>query len=299
MIDHYATSWRNTVVQNPGVKAKVRRMARRWMLHLQSMLDHTGDATFLRCLACHYVFDDQREEFSKIIKMLKNRGEFIDTRTCLSMVRGQRPIDGRYFHLSFDDGFKNVITNALPILSEANVPMILFVPSAWVGADWETARHYSMDIALYRQVVEMATWDDLQQMIREGFEVGSHTETHARLSSLSTRPDQLRKELAGSKQTIEKMLGTRCETIAYPYGKPGDYDDVTLAATHDAGYEAGFCIHRGTVSPDKTPRLMIPRHHFEPEWPVGHIRYFANGKMEKRWTQQIEAADVGGNLRNE
>lgn len=299
MPNDYARGWRDTVVQNPGSKARLRRAGRKWLLDLKAFLNRRDDPAFLRCLACHYVFDDQRDAFAEIIAMLKNRGQFVDTKTCLSMVSGDSPIDGRYFHLSFDDGFKNVIDNALPILSDAKVPMILFVPARWIGADWETARNYSINIAMYRNVVEMATWDDLRQMTSDGFEIGSHTMTHARLSTLSGNPELLAQELVDSKVMIERELGTECTTIAYPYGKPGDYDDTTLAATDAAGYAGGFCIHRGAVLSNETPKLMIPRHHFEPEWPLKHIRYFSNGNMEDRWARQVEAAGVGKGMRDE
>ena len=32
----------------------------------------------------------------------------------------------------------------------------------------------------------------------------------------------------------------------------------------------------------KTNKFMIPRHHFEVEWPIEHIKYFLSGNMEKK-----------------
>lgn len=288
----YATSCRGTVVRPGGIKAALRRQARNMILTLKSILDRREESTFLRCLACHYVFDDQRDEFRRLIRMLKNRGQFIDTDSCINILEGNDHIDGKYFHLSFDDGFKNVIQNAVPILDEEKVPMILFVPSDWVGADWETAQHYSIDIARYRQVVEMATWDELRQMVSVGFEIGSHTRTHVQLSTLSNDPRALSSELSDSKAEIERQLQRPCRYIAYPYGKPGDYDAITLEQTKLAGYRAGFGIHRGSIMPVGTNPYLVPRHHFEPEWPLLHVRYFANGNMEDYWDKKLAAADV-------
>ncbi|MDA8744928.1 polysaccharide deacetylase family protein [Rubripirellula amarantea] len=283
----YATTWRDTVVRRFGARAMLRRTMRDMTLRVKSWLDTKDESTFLRCLACHHVFDDQRTEFLRLIQMLKHRGQFIDTETCLAMAEGNNKIDGRYFHLSFDDGYRNVIRNALPILCDEQVPMIMFAPTHWIGSDWDNAAHFSLEIAEYRDVLEMATWDDLRQMITNGFDVGSHTKTHVRLASLSNEPESLDDELRGSKAEIETQLGRPCTTIAYPYGKPGDYDSTTFQQTKAAGYRAGFGIHRGTVVGGRTPMMLIPRHHFEAEWPVPHVRYFANGNMEEYWRKHV------------
>ena len=44
-----------------------------------------------------------------------------------------------------------------------------------------------------------------------------------------------------------------------------------------AGYEALFRAYRGDVSPARIDRWSIPRNHFEPYWPLAHVRYFARG----------------------
>jgi len=144
-------------------------------------------------------------------------------------------------------------------------------------------------IAEYRDVVEMATWGDLQQMVANGFQVGSHTKTHVRLATLSNKTEALVDELKGSKDEIEKRLGRPCTSIAYPYGKPGDYDSLTLEQARSVGYRAGFGIHRGIVGGGSTPLMLIPRHHFEAEWPTSHVRYFANGNMEDYWDKKIDS----------
>ena len=59
-------------------------------------------------------------------------------------------------------------------------------------------------------------------------------------------------------------------------------DDVerSLALTKAAGYEACFGAFRGSMTPGSTDLFAIPRHHFEPEWPAAHVKYFARGNME-------------------
>jgi peptidoglycan/xylan/chitin deacetylase (PgdA/CDA1 family) len=212
-----------------------------------------------------------------IIKNLKQLGTFVDTDTCIGMVEGRLPIDGQYFHLSFDDGFRNVFRNAIPILRELQVPAIVFVPTTFVNADYEVARRYCL--VGYAGVIEMLRWDDLRTIVSWGYEVGSHTRTHARFSDLSTS-GMLEHEIRGSKSDLESHLEIHCKYISWPYGTRGDADSTSLAMARDAGYRACFGAFRGSVIQKVTSPFSIPRHHFEAQWPLSHIKYFAAGNME-------------------
>jgi peptidoglycan/xylan/chitin deacetylase (PgdA/CDA1 family) len=74
------------------------------------------------------------------------------------MVKREEPIGGAYFHLSFDDGFKNNYNNALLILKQNNVPAIFFVPSGLIGAEYEQAVEYYLKNTNYKRVIEMMEW---------------------------------------------------------------------------------------------------------------------------------------------
>jgi hypothetical protein len=87
-------------------------------------------------------------------------------------------------------------------------------------------------------------------------------------------------EIGGSKKQIEEELGQECRYISWPYGRLSDADNESLKAVERAGYEACFGAYRGTVRPGETDLFSIPRHHFEVQWPVSHVLYFARGNME-------------------
>ena len=231
--------------------------------------------TFLRGIYCHHVFDDETDSFRAIMESLCRVGTFVNTETCVAMLQGERPIDGRYFHLSFDDGFRNVFHNGIPILRELGIPAILFVPTAMMDADWAAARDHCLANNRYAAPIEMLTWDDLRKLQSWGYETGSHTRTHARFSELAAH-GTLEEELVGSKSDIEAQLGTECKYISWPFGTMNDVDEESLAATRAAGYHACFGAFRGSVVPGATDRWRIPRHHFEAFWPRSHVLYFAN-----------------------
>jgi peptidoglycan/xylan/chitin deacetylase (PgdA/CDA1 family) len=260
---------------------RMRTMARSFVITAAEQFMTWPADKFLRLLYCHYVFDDQREKFERIIERLRRHGTFVSTSTCIAMLEGKKPIDGKYFHLSFDDGFRNIITNAFPILKRQNVPAIFFVPTSLIEADAAQTKHYCLITTKYPAVIGMAGWDDLRRAVDAGFEIGSHTKTHARLSDISGDPQRMRDEVLGSKQELERRLGVACNYISWPYGTMRDIDAPSLSSIEHAGYRACFSAVRGAIVSHHTDRFRIPRHHFEAQWPMSHIEYFAQGHNER------------------
>lgn len=263
-------------VRHPrGVRLKMRAVVRSASL---SMLGAVASARRhrrqIKFLMGHYVFDDQRRAFERHIGQLQALGEFVSTADGLLMLRGEVPIDGSYFHLSFDDGLACLARNAAPVLHEAQIPALVFINSAVTGAHdaaeraaWEKATNYA-------QPLKVMDW---KQLAESGFEVGAHTRTHVRLSVVSTDETLLHHEIAGCKAEIEAALGRPCRYFAWPYGRETDVDGIALDVIRAAGFEAAFGAFRAPVIPGRTDAFMIPRHHFEPHWPRGHVRYFALG----------------------
>ena len=278
---NYATLWMEATPLPFGLIGSSRELLRSAVINFLSVIYRSSTDTFLRCLYCHNVFDDQKKDFEVLIAGLKRIGQFIDTDTCIDMLNRKKVVDGRYFHLSFDDGFRNNYTNALPILVRQEVPAIFFVPSSLMDADWVAAREYSLETTRYRSVIELLKWSDLRQMIASGFEIGSHTRTHAQFSAISEDPVLLEDEILGSKRELEKYLEVECKYISWPYGRLTDADNKSLKMVEDVGYLACFGAYRGTINPKQTDIFSIPRHHFEVHWPISHVNFFARGNMEK------------------
>jgi len=279
-MNEYAVKWNQAVNQHLGLKGAVRRHLRSSVISMCSSFACAPSANFLRCLYCHNVFDDQVLQLDEILGELKRLGDFINTDTFIDIAKEKRPLDGRYFHLSFDDGFRNNFTNALPVLMKHEVPAIFFVPSRVVDADYNYVEKYSIDITHHVGVIETLRKSDLHEILRAGYEIGSHTRSHARFSEISSDPDLLKQELCGSKEDLESMLGVECKYISWPYGKKTDADNISLDVAKNCGYHACFGAFRGSVIPQKTDMFRIPRHHFEVNWPLSHITYFSKGYWE-------------------
>lgn len=267
--------------RHDGVAAILRRRARDAILTGASLLQRSSSGSFVRCLGGHYVFDDQRHDFERLIVRLRNLGEFITTGDLLDIMEGRAPLDGRYFHLSFDDGLASVWRNGVPILAEHEVPATLFVNSAMVSSDAACVRESWECATNYGQSLSVMNWDQLRAAQSSGCEVGAHTRNHARLSEISSDQEWLHSEIAGCKRDIEDALGTPCRAFAWPYGTLRDIDDKVILAIQNAGYEAAFSLVRAPIQPGHTSTLAIPRHHFEPQWSWRHVKFFACGGMER------------------
>ncbi len=122
----------------------------------------------------------------------------------------------RYGHtaavsVTFDDALYTQVAVGAPLLEERNLLGTFYVLT---GDDWNEWEGY---------------WDDWREVAAAGHEIGSHTVTHAQLSTLSEQ--EMREELEQSRETIDAEIpGQTCRTIAYPYG---DYDDFVEEVTAD------------------------------------------------------------------
>jgi peptidoglycan/xylan/chitin deacetylase (PgdA/CDA1 family) len=140
--------------------------------------------------------------------------------------------------VTFDDAYRSVFDLALPVLDRLGVPGSVYAPTGWIGSErpmrWEGIEEW---IGTPRQQeLEPMTWDDLGELAQRGWEVGSHTRSHPRLTKLDD--EALAAELSESRASCAAKLGS-CTTIAYPYG---DVDERVVAATAAAGYLAAGAL---------------------------------------------------------
>ena len=147
---------------------------------------------------------------------------------------------------------------AFPVLERLGLPATVFVPTAWAGGDrpmsWPGIDHWIG--GPWEAELRPLSWDRLRCLADAGWEVGSHTRTHPRLTRLDDA--RLWDELTGSRRDCESALDRPCSSIAYPYG---DVDERAAAAARRAGYRAGAALplraHRPT--PLQWPRLGVSR----------------------------------------
>lgn len=138
----------------------------------------------------------------------------------------EAPVAGRFFCVTLDDGYRDNRSLALPILAELGVPATIFVPTSVIDR--------TASFTWYRDPPEALDWDDLRSLLATGLiDIQSHTRTHRSLARLSDR-DAV-DEIAGSKADLERHLGHRVTSLAFP---AGIYRDRTIVLAREAGYRA-------------------------------------------------------------
>lgn len=165
------------------------------------------------------------------------------------------PGPGRTLAVTFDDALRSVARLALPVLRELGAPATVFAPTGFADSGgpfaWpETERWLGGDHA---HELDGMTWDELAELRDAGWEVGSHSVSHAHLTTLGDA--ELERELRDSRRAIEARLGS-CRSIAYPYS---DLDGRVVSAARDAGYEAGAAVLplRHGRDPLRFPRVPV------------------------------------------
>src|SRR5690606_22180463 len=90
-------------------------------------------------------------------------------------------------------------------------------------------------------------WKELDDISRDGFEIGAHTVNHLHLSRVN--PDVQFQEIQESVECLTKRLGKRPAAFAYPYG---DINDSAEQSVRRVGFEIGYAAHPGAATPGRT-----------------------------------------------
>ena len=140
--------------------------------------------------------------------------------------------------LTFDDGYRDVLEHALPMLREHGFPSTVFVvPGAIAGvATFSWYRAGAMP--------PLAGWDELRAQERAGLvHFEPHTMTHPVLTTISL--EHARSEIAESKQVVEEELGRPARIFCYPGGY---YSPREVDLVRECGYRAAVTCEFGANS---------------------------------------------------
>ena len=155
--------------------------------------------------------------------------------------------------LTFDDGFADNVTIALPILTAAGVHATLFVVAESV--DREAFTHLPPPPP-GRAWSRPASWAELKQWAAAGLSIGLHGWRHEPFTTLDEAT--LRAELIRGKRVLEERLGVTVDAIAYPYGDYAHVDAEVARIAGGVGFTRGYTAIAGPNVAD-TPPLLLHR----------------------------------------
>lgn len=183
----------------------------------------------------HYV---SPELFGKQMRALRKRGfEAVPLDRLF-----QEPLPERPIVITFDDGYENFYSHALPILQECGFSATVFLVANLLGQtnQWDV-RNGDVEERLM-------TVEQIRQAMRSGIDFGSHTLDHA---DLATADDAAAwEQISGSRQLLESRLDSPIKTFCYPYGRKTASVQAMVAR---AGYTVACSTEKGANTPATDP----------------------------------------------
>lgn len=187
-------------------------------------------------------------EFSAQMDYLAGAGYRPVTASELASSRSAgQPLPPRTVVLTFDDGFTDFETTALPVLREHGYPATLYVPTGYAGT---RARWLAPCGAGDREVL---SWRALRDIAVEGIEVGARSHTHPQLDRVPAA--LLREEVYRSRCLLQDNLAVEVDGFAYPFGY---WNRVARAAVATAGFGYACAVAELATAPGDDP-LTLPR----------------------------------------
>jgi len=169
------------------------------------------------------------------------------------------PLPPRAVLLTFDDGYRDNLQNAVPILRRYGYPAVLFVPIGFLDDARPLPHEESLRLlGIHNETVD---WSELAELEAGGVRIESHGIGHRPLSELE--PAEATREIALSKLRLEEKLGREVEAFAFVKGSLADYRPEHASLVQQAGYRLAFTSVSGANGPG-TDRFRLRRYNVEP-----------------------------------
>ncbi|NCC34397.1 MAG: polysaccharide deacetylase family protein [Chloroflexia bacterium] len=177
------------------------------------------------------------EQFAAQLAWLHAHGyETVSMADVARCIRGEGPCPARAVALTFDDGYLDAHTEALPQLLVYGYTATFYIVSDFVGRPGYMG------------------WEELRALQNAGMEIGAHSVNHPDLTRM--RLDELRDQVGRSGAVLAAELGLPIVSFCYPLGR---YNDTVMAVTREAGYLSATTTRADASQHDPfaLPRLRI------------------------------------------
>jgi peptidoglycan/xylan/chitin deacetylase (PgdA/CDA1 family) len=214
----------------------------------------SGDGRTLRVLMYHKVNDLPNNRMSMPVSIFDEQmtqlREFgyvvVDLEAVLAHYADGKPLPEGAVLITFDDGYRDNLENAAPILNKHGYAAVQFVPLAYVG-DRQPLPHEER-LAAHGVLNPTVDWEELSELEKLGVRI---------------ELDEAAREIAISKLRLEDRLGRPVRAFSYVKGSEAHYKQVHLSLVRQAGYDVAFTAVSGANTPQSDP-LQLRRYNVEP-----------------------------------
>jgi len=223
-------------------------------------------------LMLHNISPTHMRGCRELFSLLNRRYGFLTPEEFTWYLSGAYTFHGLRFLATFDDGFHSHFLAARQILNELGIRGVFFVTSGFVDLNNGDDRRAFMSLKLFgageisiEEGMRNMSWDDVSWLAGQGHQIGSHTRNHVLLSKVGSKAE-LEDEILGSAYDIEKRIGLKVRSFAYPFGAINSVNtDVLMTAKKQydlvfsgvRGFNTSqthpFAIRRDSVRFDKSP----------------------------------------------
>jgi peptidoglycan/xylan/chitin deacetylase (PgdA/CDA1 family) len=179
--------------------------------------------------------DISPERFERQLRWLSRWRQVIRLDETVGYLSGDSRAHG--VAITFDDGFRDNLTVALPLLEKFRVPITLFVAAGFVGEDGYLSTEELREIARHPLVT-----------------IGAHGLWHRHFTRLTN--DEARLELRDSRSLLKDITGRKIDLMAWPYG---ECDAGLERLSEECGYRAAWSVWKGTNSTYSRWRVPLGR----------------------------------------
>ena len=183
----------------------------------------------------------------------------VDVEAVLAHYVERKPLPPRAVLITFDDGYRDNLENAVEVLRRHGYPAVLFMPIGFLDTSLPLPHEERLaQRGVYNRTLD---WRDLPDLERGGIRVEAHGISHRPLAALEL--DEAAREIALSKLRLEEALGRPVRAFAYVKGSEAHYKPVHLSLLRQAGYDLAFTSVSGANS-SRTDPLRLHRYNVEP-----------------------------------
>lgn len=237
---------------------------------------HEGIQRALRTPRVHFAYlhavpVHEEPAFRRLLDVLVESHDLVSHSEAVRRIRSGE-IERPTLSFSFDDAFASN-HRAAAVLEEYGTVGMFFVPAAFPGTP--TVEGARALFGYSQSINEPAmSWDQLEDVVARGHEVGNHTFSHRNLAKIPHL--EVIEQIERSAEILESRLG-RCPHFAWPFGERRHITSAGVEASFAAGHETCASAERGSHSASKLAAgapLVLLRDHLVTGWPLEHNLYF-------------------------